>query len=140
MERFLAILQEEQSALREGDHESLERFAADKAALAGAVNAASGDRESWLASEGEPAGRAGMQGWLAAHPQDEEARDAWQRLLALAGEARSTNLLNGQLIAERLRNTQQALAILTAQAPAGGLYGPDGQSTLGTGSRIIDAA
>ena len=104
------------------------------------LNAVSAERESWLAAQGSDAGRRGMEGWLARNPGDEISRQAWMTLIARAEEAQAANTLNGQLIAQRLHTTHQALAILSAESPAAGLYGRDGQAALGTGSRIIDSA
>ena len=54
--------------------------------------------------------------------------ELWRQLLALAEKARELNQLNGNMIDTRLRNNQQALAILQAAANQSALYGPDGQT------------
>lgn len=140
VERFLAALLEEQALLRRGATEGLDALVQVKAELARDLNAASAEREVWLSAQDTDAGRRGMEAWLARHPEDEVSRQAWQALIARAEEAQTANALNGQLIAQRLHTTHQALAILSAESPAAGLYGRDGQSALGTGSRIIDSA
>lgn len=140
VERFLAILLVEQAALRRGAVDGLEAFTAAKAEMASRLNAASDEREAWLASEGAAAGRSGLEAWLAAHPEDQAAGKAWRKLIAVAEASRDANRLNGQLIAQRLQFTHQALVVLAGETPAAGLYDRDGQSTRGTGSRIIDAA
>ena len=51
--------------------------------------------------------------------------ELWQQLLALAENAQQLNQINGSMIDTRLRNNQQALAILQAAAKQSALYGPD---------------
>lgn len=140
VESFIACLTAEQEALTVGDVSALTAFNTQKAGLADQLNRLEDDRNAFLKQAGMSADRQGIAGWLAKNRQDRAAGQAWESLMELAGKARELNNLNGQLIAIRLHATNQALATLTQQAQRATLYGPDGQTTLRTGSRIIDAA
>lgn len=137
---FIAALSEEQIALTHGNVEALATIQGGKVKLAEQLNSLEIERNTNLAQAGFATGRAGMESWLAAHPADRIAAGRWVQLLKLAGEARELNILNGKLIALRLQATSQALSTLTQEAQKTGLYGPDGQASPRTGSRIIDAA
>jgi flagella synthesis protein FlgN len=64
----------------------------------------------------------------------------WDAVVALAGEAKERNRINGQLITERLQNNQQALTTLLAAAEHPQIYGPDGQSRPTASSRNLGSA
>lgn len=140
VESFIACLAAEQQALKAGDIEALTAVNTRKPGLAEQLNRLEDERNAFLQEAGLSGDRAGLSAWLARNPHDRTAGQSWERLLNLAAEARDLNNLNGQLIAIRLQTTNQALAALTQQTQRSTLYGPDGQTTLRTGSRIIDAA
>lgn len=140
VEGFIACLNAEQEALKAGNVDELATVNARKSGLADQLNSLEDERNAFLTLAGLTGDRRGMLDWLARNRQDRAAAQAWARLTKLAAEARNLNNLNGQLIAIRLQATNQALAAITQQAQRTTLYGPNGQSTLRTGSRIIDAA
>lgn len=140
VQSFIDCLSTEQEALKVGDVEALTAVNAQKTALAEQLNRLEDDRNALLQQSGLTADRQGVSSWLSKHPNDRAAAQAWDQLMKLAGKARELNNLNGQLIAIRLQATNQALATLTQQTQRSTLYGPNGQTTLRTGSRIIDAA
>lgn len=140
VESFIECLTAEQEALKVGDVETLTGINTRKPGLADQLNRLEDERNAVLKQAGLSADRQGVAGWLARNRQDRAAAQAWDRLMKLAGKARELNNLNGQLIAIRMQATNQALATLTQQAQRSTLYGRDGQTTLRTGSRIIDAA
>lgn len=140
VESFIACLTSEQEALKIGNVDALAEINVRKTGLADQLNNVEDQRNAFLTQAGFSADRQGVLGWLNKNRQERTAGQAWVRLMKLAGEARELNGLNGQLIAIRLQATNQALAALTQQAQRSTLYGPDGQTTLRTGSRIIDAA
>lgn len=140
VETFIACLSEEQEALKAGDTDTLTAASGRKSTLAEQLNQLEDERNAFLKAAGLSPDRQGVQNWLGRNRADRAALQAWGRLMKLASEARELNNLNGQLIAIRLQATNEALATLTQQAQRSTLYGPDGQTTLRTGSRIIDAA
>jgi len=137
---FIACLTAEQDALKVGDVDALAVADGRKTGLADQLNKLEDKRNAFLKEAGFTADRQGIADWLDRNRQDRVAGQTWARLMKLAAEARELNNLNGQLIAVRLQATNQALAALTRQAQRSTLYGPNGQTTLRTGSRIIDAA
>lgn len=140
VEEFIAVLKEEQEALKRGDVSVLAAINARKSSLVAGLNEAEGGRNAILKPAGCSADRAGMRAWLAKNPSDRAAVREWGKLMKLAAEAKEINRLNGQLIALRLQATNQALSALARRSQRSALYGPDGQTAQLTGSRIIDAA
>lgn len=136
--KFIALLQQEQQALIAGAQEGYESLATAKLGIADRLNALSAARDQALRQAGLPLGRPGMDTWIAAQPAS--VRSAWQSLLTTATEARRLNELNGKIIAERLSNNQQALAILTTATNRASLYGPDGQTHVSGSGRKLGSA
>jgi len=60
---------------------------------------------------------------------------AWNALLDLARQAEQQNQANGHLIQARMQHTQRALGVLLSAPEQAAVYGPDGQSRAGAGSR-----
>lgn len=132
---FVALLTEEQAALKAADTTPLDRLASQKARLAEELNGMDSRRAQWLSTTGSP----DMADWLAHHPDAQISAGHWHRLRTLASEAKALNRLNGQLIQLHLQRTQEALSALHP-AQSASLYGKNGLSAFSSGSRIIDAA
>lgn len=132
LREFVTLLQEEQSALLDGKGDGLAALVEKKSALAGRLTDCAGQREAALAGLGLPAGRDGMEAWLATAAA--AARNDWQELLPLAATARNLNELNGKLIGTRLQHNQQALAALMGATERAMTYGPDGHAHPPAGS------
>ncbi|MCX8086968.1 MAG: flagellar protein FlgN [Rhodocyclaceae bacterium] len=139
LEAFIALLQREQSLLEKGETEALLPLIEQKNALAGALAGFDRSREHALARLGLPAGRAGMEAWLASQ-EGAPYQAQWERLLELAQRARDLNETNGRLIQLHLSHHQQALAALMNAANQITTYGPDGQQQGGLGGRILGKA
>lgn len=128
---FLALLKEEESALVSGDTERLLDIVQHKSAHLQKMAALSQERNQQLPPSD-------MTTWLEGHP---EASETWQNLVAVAGEIRLINEINGNMIDVRLRSTQQALNMLQSLAhTTTSLYGPDGQSSISTSSQSRESA
>jgi flagella synthesis protein FlgN len=138
--RFIALLQQEQDALKVGGTSALPTLAAKKSELAERLNELSEQRNLLLKTAGLTVDGEGMRSWLAQSKDDRFAAAAWEKLLKLAAEAKELNRLNGQLITLRLSATNRALETLTQQPQDAALYGKNGQTSSLTGSKIIDAA
>ncbi len=137
LRQFNDVLLREQQILQSGKADELNEVLPQKADMAARLGALLEQRERTLAVIGLPAGRDGMERWLAAGVSSavDSAlhQQQWSELLDLAEKARVNHQLNGKLIAMQLAQTQQAL---TALVTAGGqtlTYGPDGQQRLGIG-------
>lgn len=133
--RFLSVLEREQEALSASNMLPLEQINGEKAELIGLLNSASQEREQFT---GPISGSLAQ--WLKENSQDAEAAILWEKLSAVARQAKQTHELNGKLIAMHLSRTSEALAILTHRQQHNSLYGSDGQAFQTTGSRIVDSA
>lgn len=140
VERFVDLLKLEQSALGRGDTDKLPGYAEQKLEFAAQLNELAAQRNAALASLGFAGDRAGADAWCAQHPDEPAATRAWTAVLALAGEARELNRLNGELIRLRMQYNAKALEALRGGASSLDLYGPDGQTTTPERRRINHSA
>lgn len=138
--RFIALLNDEQDSLKRGDADTLQAITAQKTPLIEQMNAIESERMAAIGQAGRPSNGASMQQWLDSHPADTAAAANWRQLLDLAREARSLHDLNIQLVEMHLKNTSEALAILTQPVESSTLYGSSGQTMSSSGSRIVDSA
>lgn len=137
---FVVLLKEEQDVLKAGSADALPGIVERKTATALKLSPITTARNAELGRATMATDRAGIDAWLAKFPADTAVRDNWQRLQALAEEARELNRVNGRLIQLRMQTNTQALEALLAAASRQDLYGADGQATPGTTRRIIDSA
>jgi flagella synthesis protein FlgN len=139
LESFIALLGREQALLAAGTGEGLTALAADKSQAALELGQLAAARDQELARMHLPTGRAGMDAWTLTDAGT-ASQAKWDRLLALAAEARALNESNGRVIALQLKHNQQALAVLMAAADQTATYGPDGQPRPGAGGRSLGSA
>ncbi len=132
LQAFVALLQREEALLVEGQIDALTALAEEKTSLYRALQRLSDDRTVMFARLGAKVSNENIRIVLANSP---DALAAWDVVVALAGEAKERNRVNGQLITERLQNNQQALSTLLAAAEHPQIYGPDGQSRPTASSR-----
>lgn len=139
--RFIAILNEEQDALKRGDVNALPDLISRKTPLVESLNTLEGERLLALNLPAAESGRGAMDIWLAQNGNDSLATVNWKKLLKFANEAKTLHELNAQLVDLHLRQTSEILSILTAPPEAAtSLYGSSGQPLPATGSRIVDSA
>src|SRR5690242_9948878 len=112
MAGFVATLEEEHQVLTGGTLDRLLPLAERKTEFAGRLANLDDQRLRVLQSV-QSSGQPDIVAWLA-RSGDAGVRQAWQSVLELAAKARQLNADNGQLIAERMRHNQQALAVLMA--------------------------
>lgn len=139
LKAFIDLLHREQGMLTHGETESLLPLVGEKNALAGELAGFARQREAALRELGLPGGRAGMSAWLE-RGGDARQRQAWDAMLALAGEARALNETNGRLIGLHMQHNQKALNALLGAADLAATYGPDGQQQSGVGGRSLGSA
>jgi len=137
---FVALLEREQQMLVKGEVDDLLDLVRKKNSLAAELASLASQRKRLLTASGLLGDRQGMAAWFAAHPGATSVHCAWCALLAVAGQARELNRVNGELIQERMQNNAQALEVLLGNNAAANLYGPDGQSAPPSGRRISDSA
>lgn len=130
--QFVALLQEEREVLAQRNVEPLFALAERKNQIAGQLQKFADARTSLLAQAGLPHDRDGIVALLGSPDSD-----PWTRYLALAGEARSLNRDNGQVVTEMLKHNHQALAVLLANSDQPAVYGPDGHARPRPGSRHL---
>ncbi len=137
MPGFVALLQREEALLVASQIDALATLADEKTALYRALQRLSDERIVMFSRLGAKVSNENIRIVLANAP---EALAAWDEVVALAGEAKERNRVNGQLITERLQNNQQALSTLLAAAEHPQIYGPDGQSRPTAASRNFGSA
>lgn len=137
---FVLLLQEEQGALKEGHADELAGIIERKSATAQKLAPLSIARNATLAHAGLAPDRDGIEAWLNRQPADKAVRQNWEKLQALAAEARELNRLNGELIRLRMQHNAQALEALLSHASRQDLYSADGQAAAAAPRRIIDSA
>lgn len=136
LQAFVALLETEQQALIAGQTEQLLLLADNKTLAVQALSQLANTRSKILLANGATPGPGSIDAWLNTHASD--SLPVWQDIQKLAAQSQQINRSNGELIQARLRNNQQALAVLrTAANSAGGLYGPDGQPHLPTSGRTL---
>ncbi|HJV05803.1 MAG TPA: flagellar protein FlgN [Chromobacteriaceae bacterium] len=135
--RLLAVLEDEQQLLIQGQVNRLESVADTKSQVLDDIARQAEHRTQLMQ-------RLGLQDsdtvyiWLADKP---EATEAWTRLEEILLRAQSVNQLNGRFIQERLGNVDEALTVLKEAAAATLGYGPDGtQPTINGGGRFLGSA
>lgn len=138
---FLSAIEAERQCLG-GDVAALPETTQRKSALAARLAALEAQRDAALVAKGFAAGRTGVESWLASLPgaSGTGPRSTWISLLESAAKAKRDNELNGQLIAARLQQTQQALGVLLDETADASTYGADGQRSSGTGRRNLGSA
>ncbi|BEP40718.1 flagellar protein FlgN [Variovorax sp. 375MFSha3.1] len=134
IEEFVSVLDREAEAMSGGSFTDLAAIAAEKTVLLDRMAELDAQREALQAALGFGPGREGAD--AAAAAAGPQARQAWEELLELAGQARGHNLRNGSMVYAHLDFTQQALHFLQASAQL--FYGPDGvrKTQAGSGNRL----
>lgn len=139
IEQFVSVLKHEQSLLSQGSADELPALTEQKNRLVVQLNQLAAQRNASLTALGYTADRSGIEAWCEEQANRPEMRNAWGRILMLAGEARELNRLNGDLIVARMQYNAKALEALAGARSSLELYGPDGQSTKSGNRRINDA-
>ena len=142
VDALVALLRQEQELLAiAGSGDALIPLVERKTGYIVRLKTLSDRREQMLRAAGYGAGRAGMEAWLGGVARNDTARPLWQKLLALAADARQLNDTNGKLIALHWQHNQAALATLMSAANRATTYGPDGQQNGGgRGGRSFGSA
>lgn len=133
---LIGLMKQEQQFLVSADTEGLATVTPQKAALVQQASELSARRHQALGAAGCAAGEAGMADWLAGHG-DDGARALWRDLLALTGQAKELNRVNGMLVNKQMTNTQVILNAMRTPAGGGdaGVYGRSGQAAPAGPSR-----
>ena len=140
LQRFIAVLEEEQKLLISGNADAVLPLIEQKTALIAELGSAGQQREAALQALGVEIRKEAMEAWVAG--AGAELKAPWQALLELAQTANRLNSTNGQLINTRLQYNQQALSILVnaSGSLSDDTYGPDGHKNAGASSRPLGSA
>ncbi|MHB1125276.1 MAG: flagella synthesis protein FlgN [Ramlibacter sp.] len=128
LDAFIAALEAEDLALRDGRLQDLPALTGRKHALLARIAELDHSREAAQIALGHPPGRAGADAAAASQC----VQDAWAQLLARAERARDLNRRVAAKVFTHLDHTTQALAVL--QADRQPLYGRDGVRSAGGGA------
>lgn len=135
---FVALLKEEQDALRTSRLDDLEQLTEAKGKLLDELTRIAEARHQGFMQLGITENRAGVEAWLRKQ-QNPRLLQAWKALQQLAQEAKSLNELNGQCIQLLSQSNRKLLESITGQQARGTFYGPDGQTALSSSFRISDS-
>lgn len=138
VQRFVGLLKREQEILKSTTLENLDELTAEKSRLIEELTNIGQQRNASLVQLGVPENRESIEVWLK-QQKNPGLSLAWKNLTLLAQEAKILNELNGQCIALLARNNRQLLDTVTGQQARQILYGPDGQPSNESGSRISDS-
>jgi flagella synthesis protein FlgN len=138
--RFILLLKNEQNALKLAQAAALSEINRDKQALIEQLNAVGTERSRLTDLNTATANLGDMSTWLTQHPDEKQSAALWVVLIDLAKEAKTLHELNGTLINLHLKQTADAIAVLTRQHQEHSLYGSNGQAAAASGSRIVDSA
>ncbi|GGE84612.1 flagella synthesis protein FlgN [Massilia psychrophila] len=140
---LVELMKQEQQCLVSADSDALVAITAQKSALVQQMAACASQRHQALGAAGFAAAEAGMEPWLAAcSDADNAAGILWRELLERTRTAKELNRVNGMLINKQMTHTQVVLNAM--RTPAGGVdagvYGPSGQAaTSGPSRRFVVA-
>ena len=139
--RFIDILQQEQTALVSADVDTLLPLSDSKTKQADELRLLAQQRVDQLIQAGFSGNREGMDAWLAEQPTAgrNDMKKVWDDLLQAGRTAQRLNETNGKLIEIHLQHNQQALSALASAANQSGVYGKDGQphTTIPSSSRTL---
>lgn len=138
VQRFVGLLKREQEILKNVTLDNLDELTAEKSRLIEELNSIGQQRNACMTQLGITENRDSIEAWLK-QQKNPQLSLAWKNLTLLAQEAKILNELNGQCIALLARNNRQLLDTVTGQKARQILYGPDGQASNESGSRISDS-
>lgn len=133
---LVTLLETEQQALIDGKAEQLLPLSDSKTQAVHALSKLANARKNDLLTHAAAIKASGIVAWLQAHAAG--SLPVWQDIQQLAEQMQNLNRTNGTLIQSKLRNNQQALAVLlNVTNSTQGLYGADGQPQLSSSGRIL---
>lgn len=125
------ILQQEREALKSSDHQLITELTKQKQPMVLQLEQLGRQREAVLSSVGFPAGKSGLEAFIANQTAADASRlnQVVEKLRVVARECRSRNSINGGVINVNRQHLIQALSILRGRDPQTSAYGPGGEYT-----------
>lgn len=130
-------LEVEKAALTGRDPLALEQAVREKQHDAESLYELERRRAALIETAGFAPDRAGVEDCIRWCDTDTVLLSRWHELLALIGNCRDQNLVNGSLLELNRHNAERALDILRGQQPGARLYGPSGEATGNALSRTL---
>jgi flagellar biosynthesis protein FlgN len=125
---LLALLCNEQEALRIADADALALIARDKLTRVHALQGLGAVRARALRERALEANADGMRALLGECAQSEHAREDWDTLVGMAAHALRQNALNARLAHVQQQHVDRAMEALWRAAGCEATYGADGRS------------
>jgi len=132
MNALATLLRKEQSALANGDINTLNQTTIGKGDLLRKIAELEKARSTQLSALGFNSKPEGMQDYFNQIPATQTTAQLWKDLLTISEQAKEDNRTNGLLINRRLTQNQIALGVLGHGNGAASLYGPSGQASIGS--------
>lgn len=129
--RLAQLLQQEREALKSADLDQINQLLQQKQPLIMQLEQLGRQRDGLLKSVGFPAGKSGLEAFIANQGEQDSAR--LNRLLAqlrdTALQCREHNQINGGIVNVNRQYLVRALSILRGREPETAAYGPGGEYT-----------
>lgn len=125
---FVEALQQERTAIRAGDFQSLGDLVQNKQELAQQIAQLGTARQAQMAALGI---RVGSGRQLVGLHIDEGVANAWRTLVLTARGAAEANTLNGAVVSAHLEYTKDALQTLRQRGDTATVYGRNGRAQTG---------
>ena len=137
---FIAVLEQEQSALKEYRIDAVNDLATGKASRLAALTRHAERRNQRLKSAGCSQDSAGMSTWLSSCASLPGVAAAWTRITGLARVAQEKNETNGWLVSIQMQRNARQLAFLHKLASNEPTYSADGVEHASARQRSLGEA
>lgn len=130
--RLLALLEQEQLALRDKNIDSMEKIAADKEAISAEVEQLEQQRQQLCEQFKIAPDHGGLTQFLHGIPAlvARRVQERWQAISEIGAACLEQNQVNGIVVAHQQRHTQDALAILRGAVTSSELYSAKGARSM----------
>lgn len=136
LKSLVTLLETEQKVLIDGNTEQLLSLSDSKTRTVHELSKLANARTNILSTHDAEIKARGIVTWLQTYAPS--SLPVWQDIQKLVEQMQNLNRTNGSLIQTKLRNNQQALAVLlNVTHSAQGLYGADGQTHIASSRRIL---
>lgn len=129
--KLALILTQERDALSAADLNQIQYLTQQKQPHVVQLEQLARQREQLLKAAGFPAGKSGLEAFIANHSEQEASPvlQQLQKLREVAKVCRDTNQINGGIVNVNRQHLVRALTILRGRDPETGAYGPGGEYT-----------
>jgi flagellar biosynthesis/type III secretory pathway chaperone len=133
------LSREHEILVRNDDAAALEEACAARQLRIGELLRIQDERRSVLKMLGQSPDNAGLDAVLRSCDVGDRLRVRWQQCAVAATRCRELNDRNGALVQARMKRVEGMLEVLTGQRPGPRVYGPQGQFSAASSSRLVAA-